>query len=205
MLIDIVILPPKSIRRKIGTKIKKEIGNLPNFFIVDDIKLIPHLSLWHINTSKKEVGEIARKLQEITKEQKPIRITSSKFHALKKFKGCLEFTTKKNKDLVKLQQKVFQNIFSYKTGIMPQFASFLKIKYSKEKQEEIKKYGRSLKFGPHLTMGWLKKEKDISKVVKKMKKVKFSFPVKEIYICEIDNWWQVKRIIKKINIIDLSK
>ena len=42
-------------------------------------------------------------------------------------------------------------------------------------------------------MGWLKNESDILKVVKRMNKVKFSFSVNEIYICEIDKWWQVKR------------
>jgi hypothetical protein len=31
-----------------------------------------------------------------------------------------------------------------------------------------------------------------------MRKIKFSFWAKEIYICEVDGWWQVKRIIKKI-------
>jgi len=199
MLIDIAILPPKNIRRKIGTKIKKEVGNLPNFFIVDDIKLIPHLSLWHINTSKKEVDKIVQKLHEITKGQKPIKITSSKFHSLEKFKGCLEFTAEENKDLIELQQKVFKNIYPYKTGTMPQFGSFLEIKSSKKKLKEIEKYGRGLGFIPHFTMGWLKNEKDISKVVKGMEKVKFNFPVKEIYICEIDKWWQVKRVVKKIN------
>ena len=45
----------------------------------------------------------------------------------------------------------------------------------------------------------LKNEKDISRVVGKMQKEKFSFIAKEIYICEIDKWWQVKNIIKKID------
>ena len=82
---------------------------------------------------------------------------------------------------------------------MPSFASFLKIKYSKEKLKEIKKYGRGVGFNPHFTMGWLKDKKDISKVAKRMQKVKFGFLTKEIYICEVDEWWQVKRIIKKID------
>ncbi|MFA6325338.1 MAG: hypothetical protein WCX46_03895 [Candidatus Paceibacterota bacterium] len=200
MLIDIVILPPTNIRNKIGTKIKKEMGSLSNYFVVDNNKLIPHLSLWHMKTSKKNVDKITQELKKVIKNQKPIKITSSEFHALEKFKGCLEFTIKENKNLSVFRQNIFEKIYSYKTGIMPQFASFLKIKYSKEKLKEIQKYGRGLGFGPHFTMGWLKNENDISKVIKKMNKVKFSFPVNEIYICEIDKWWQVKKIIKKINI-----
>jgi hypothetical protein len=199
MLIDIVILPPQDIRKEIGTKIKKEMSHLPNYFVVDNNKLIPHLSLWHMKTSKENIEKIAQELKKVVKNKKSIKITSSKFHDLEKFKGCLEFTIKENKNLVVFRQKVFEKIYFYKTGIMPQFASFLKIKYSKNKLEEIRKYGRGLGFGPHFTIGWLKNESDISKVVKRMNKVKFSFTVNEIYICEIDKWWQVKKIIKKIN------
>lgn len=198
MIIDIVILPPKNLRKKIGVKIKKVVDSVPNFFIVDNTKLVPHLSLWHMKTSQDKINRIARELKQSIKGQKPIKIISSKFHAIEKYKGCLEFPMKENKDLVKLQQKVFQKIYPYKTGLMPQFASFLKIKYSKEKLKEIKKYGKSLGFHPHFTMGWLKNKKDIVGVVKKMKVMKFNFQAKEIYICEIDKWWQVRRIVKKI-------
>lgn len=199
MLIDIVILPPENIRKKIGKKAKKEIGNFPNFFVVDNIKLFPHLSLWHMRISKIEVNNIVKKLKQIVKGQKQIKINSSGFHALDKYKGCVEFGVKRNKRLIQLQHKIFQNIYSYKSGIMPQFASFLGIVYSKEKLQEIRKYGRSLGFAPHFTMGWLKNEKNLTEVVRKMRKMKFSFLAKEIYICEIDKWWQAKKIIKKIN------
>lgn len=82
---------------------------------------------------------------------------------------------------------------------MPKFASFLGIIYSREKLQEIKKYGRALGFAPHFTMGWLKNEKNIAEVVEKMRGMKFSFLAKEVYICEIDKWWQVKKIIKKVD------
>lgn len=58
MLIDIVMLPPQNIRKRIGTKMKKEMGNIPNFFVVDNRKLIPHLSLWHMKIAKKELNNI---------------------------------------------------------------------------------------------------------------------------------------------------
>ena len=100
-----------------------------------------------------------------------------------------------------LQKKVFENIHKYKTGIMPPFDPFLKLKVSKQKLKEVKKYGRGLGFHPHFTIGWLLNSEDVSSVVKKMEHLKFSFLAKEIYICEVDRWWQVKRIIKKIDFI----
>ncbi len=198
MLIDIVILPPENLRRKIGAKMKKEMGSLPNYFIVDNIKLIPHLSLWHIETSKERINDIAQELKQITKKQGPVKINSLKFHALDKFKGCVDFSVKNNNDLNSLREKVFKKVYPYKTGMMPKFASFLG-PYTRKQLKEVKKYGRTLGFAPHFTMGWLKKEKDTASVVKKMQKVKFSFLAKEIYICEVDSWWQVKKIIKKID------
>ncbi len=199
MLIDIVILPPKKISKLIGDKIKKEIGNHPNYFVVDNVKLFSHLSLWHMKISKKGINIIVKKLKQITKGQKQIKISSSGFRALKKYPGCVEFEVKNNKDLTHLQHNIFQNIYSYKSGVMPGFASFLKIVYSGKKLQEIKNYGRSIGFAPHFTVGWLKNIKDIPVVVKKMREMKFSFFAKEIYICEIDKWWQVKKIINKIS------
>jgi hypothetical protein len=198
MLIDIAIVPPQHIRREIGTKMKKEIGHAPHLFVVDNNKLIPHVSLWHMRTSKIKIPKITRRLEKIIKGQKSIRVSSLEFHALEKYKGFLEFAVKDTNGLVLLQQRIFQNIHSYKTGAMPKFAPFLNIPYTKKAIREIKKYGRSLGFNPHFTMGWLKNEKDIAQVVRKMQKTKFSFLAKEIYVCEVDNWWQVKRIIRKI-------
>lgn len=201
MLIDIVILPPEKIRNMVGVRVRKAFGNSPNFFVVDNKNLIPHLSLWHLRTSEKKLPKIAEELQQVVGKQKPIKIISSKFRGIPKYKGCLEFPVKNNNSMRSLQKKVFENVHKYKTGIMPSFAPFLKLKVSKQKSKEVKKYGRGLGFHPHFTMGWLKNEEGISGVVKNMQKVKFNFFAKEIYICEVDSWWQVKRIIKKIDFI----
>ena len=199
MLLDIVILPPKEIRSRIGLQMKKEVGNSLNYFVVDNKKLIPHLSLWHLRTSEKRLPKIIGGLKQVVKNQKPIKISSSGFRDLGKFKGCVTFRVKNNKSMEVLQDKVFKNIYHHKTGMMPSFALFLRLQSTKKKLKEVKKYGRELGFHPHFTMGWLKNKKDVLKIVKNMQKVKFNFLAKEIYICEIDKWWQVKRIIKKVS------
>lgn len=201
MLIDIVILPPEKIRNILGSRMKKEVSDSSNFFVVDNKNLIPHLSLWHLKTSEKKLSKIAKELQQVVDKQKPIKVITSRFRVIKKYKGCVEFPVKNNRSLEILQKKVFEKIYHYKTGIMPPFASFLKLDKTDKKLSEIKKYGRSLGFHPHFTMGWLKNEEDILRVVKNMQKVKVSFLTKEIYICEVDRLWQVKRIIRKINFV----
>lgn len=199
MLIDIVILPSNKIRNSIGSRIKEKAGKLPNYFLVDNKKLIPHLSLWHLKTSKNRIEPIRKTLQKLIKNQKPIKISAFNLQAIPKYKGCVDFPVGNTKPLENLREKVVQNTYLYKTGIMPQFASQIGMKLPKgEKLKEIKKYGRSYGFHPHFTMGWLKRRKDALKTVEAMKGYNFSFYAKEIYICEVDRWWQVTRIIKKI-------
>ena len=197
MFIDIVILPPLGVRNKIGKKVKKEIDHFPNFFVVDNINLIPHLSLWHMKVSEGKISNIAKELKKITKGQEPIKVSSLN-GPIVELKGSLEFLIASNKNLILFQQKVFQKIFSCKNGAMPKFPKFVS-SYSKGQLKEVEKYGRCLEFNPHFTMGWLKNKEDVIDVKKRISKIKFSFLAKEIYICEVNEWWQVKGIIKKID------
>lgn len=195
MLLDIALVPPEKLRKKLGEKAAKEIGGFPNAFVVDNVRRIPHLSLWHLRTSKSRVSKLTEELRQIVRKQKAIKITSTGFRILKKYKGDVEFTVEKNDALISLQEKVFKKIYSYKTGTMPPFFG----RWVGEKRRQAERYGKPLGFKPHFTMGFLKNEEDARKVVKKMKKVSFSFFANEICLCEIDTWWQVKKIIKKID------
>lgn len=198
MLLDIVILPPVKLRQKISKKIKKAATGYPNFFIVDNRKLISHLSLWHIRTSKNRINELAKELKQIVKNQKPIKINSVGFTASKEYQS-VEFTVKNNRALTSLQQEVFKRIYPFKIGMMPFVGIF---RYTKVKQiKEAKKYGRPLGFQPHFTAGVLKSMIDSLRIAESMKKTKFnfSFSAKEIYICEVNHWWQVTKIIRKIS------
>jgi len=198
MLIDIVILPPIKIRNKIGLKFKKEITKFPNVFVVDNKKFIPHLSLWHLKTSITKIEKFSHELNMVAKGQKPIKIISADFHIVDKYKVCLSSEVQKSDLLESFQQKVFQTSYRFSTGMMPQFFPAFG-KWADEELEEAKKYGKPLRFNPHITAGWLKKEADAQKIVRMVKGVKYSFLAKEIYICEINKWWQVKKIIKKIS------
>ena len=110
MLVDIVILPPEKIRNMVGVRVRKAFGNSPNFFVVDNKNLIPHLSLWHLRTSEKKLPKIAEELKRVVSSQKQVKIISSKFREIPKYKGCLEFPVKNNNSMRFLQKKVFENV-----------------------------------------------------------------------------------------------
>ena len=38
-------------------------SHLPNYFVVDNSKLISHLSLWHMKTSKRNIEKIAERIE----------------------------------------------------------------------------------------------------------------------------------------------
>ena len=197
MLIDIVILPPAKLRRKMGGKMKKETVGYPTVFVVDDKKMIPHLSLWHLKTSKNRIDGLAVELRNVVQGQRPIKISSAGFVASKKENGIVNFLVKNNKFLALLRKKVFEKTHPFKTGMMPQLEVFGL--WKGKTLMEGKKYGRPLALNPHFTMGFLKKTEDALKIEEAMKKEKFSFVAKEIYICEVNHWWQVIRVLKKID------
>lgn len=196
MLVDIVILPPAGLRQRIGKRIKKEITGHPATFVVDNEKLIPHLSLWHLRMSAKRIPGMAERLKGVVKQQKPVRIVSTRFTALTKEEGIVEFSVKNNRNLSLLQQRVFREVHSLKTGMMPQFKIFGL--WRGKTLRDAQRFGRPLSFAPHFTMGLLRDKGDASRVAAAMKKARFHFVAGEIFICEVNRWWQVTRIIKRL-------
>ncbi len=67
-----------------------------------------------------------------------------------------------------------------------------------ETLKEARKYGRPFRFDPYFTMGVMRRREDTLTVEKNMQGVRFQFAANEIYICEVNRWWQVTRMIKKI-------
>ncbi len=197
MLIDIVILPSAKLRQKIGRKMRKETASYSAIFVVDNKQFIPHLSLWHLRISKNRIDDLTAELKKTVVGQKPFKICSAGFMASKKENGIVSFSVKNDKSLELLQKKVFRRVYPFKIGMMPQFEVFGL--WKGKTLAEGKKYGRPLAFNPHFTMGFLKKPEDALKIEKTMEKERISFIAKEIYVCEVNRWWQATKILEKIN------
>lgn len=196
MLIDIVILPPAKVREAIGRKIKKEAAGYPALFVVDNMKLKPHLSLWHVRMRKGDIPELAKKLKDLVRNQKPIAVSSAGFTASKK-SNTISFGVKRMKPMELLQRRAFEVAYPLRTGMMPQAKLFGP--WKGEALKEAKKYGRPFWFDPHFTMGVMRRHNDALKVERKMRGIEFKFVANGVYICEVNRWWQVIRVIKKIH------
>ncbi len=200
MLIDIIVLPPANIRKNIAGLNKNLKENFAFKWTVDNKKLIPHISLFHINIKKSKLGEIMSKTSEVLKRVSPLEIS---FTAADGRYPYIGIKTDKTDTLFNLHKKVIDNLKIFRVKAMPFIhkpKTFLDNQYAK-------KYGVIevlTKFNPHITMGSVKNEDDFTKVLDKInsnREILQNFTADTVALAEIDKYWQVKKIIKKLKLI----
>jgi hypothetical protein len=197
MLLDIIILPPADLREKFGLETRKAARNASRFFVVDNITRIPHLSLWHVKTSEKNIPELVSSLQKAVSGIKPIRTECKGLEISEKRNGgIVNIGIKKNRAFAILQNAVMHATYPFKTGMMPQTFGAWRGK----KLEYARKYGRPGGVPPHITLGWLKSKRGVQRFARTAKIKDTSFASRHIYVSEVDTYWQVRRIIKKVGL-----
>ncbi len=206
MLIDIVLLPPKSLGDKIGKQIKEAVKGVSYFYIVDNIKLTPHISLFHFRASKNKLKLIIREVAEIAKNYKLVSIKSIASESYRKDHRIISLKLEKTGMLKTLNRKVVKECNFLRDGeLFFWYKDKKKIKELSELDKKyIKKYGTywsvERNFNPHITLVRLKDVGDSLSVLKKMKKFKFNFPANTMAICEINKFGQVVKILKKFRL-----
>ena len=125
MLLDIVILPPRDIRKRIR-KLTSEIGKrFPLKWRVDDRKLIPHITLFHILSEKSQLPKIYSEIQHQIRKQKPVKIN---FTQVQGFSIAFGLNIRNSSSLQKLHQKMVVYLNKFRTGITDKkFAVQLKL------------------------------------------------------------------------------
>ncbi|MCR4328227.1 MAG: hypothetical protein NUV53_01785 [Patescibacteria group bacterium] len=197
MLLDIAILLPKNLRRKLGLETRKAAGKSPRFFIVDNIARIPHLSLWHVKTSKKNISGLVESLKSAVSGIKPIRIACGGLETSeKRVGGIVSIGVKKSNAFSSLQDIVMHATYPFKTGMMPQTFGVWRGKQLKQ----AKQYGRPAGVPPHITLGWLKDKGEVQRFACAVNIEDMSFISSRIYVCEIDKYWQVRKIINEVKL-----
>jgi len=199
MLLDIVILPPDKVRQKISKAVTRATKGLDVELIVDNKKLIPHLSLFHINTKKESLSKLEKTIKESILFYTPVSIYQKDLYA--EGEGWFGFTLSKHRELTKLKQRLVVNCYPLKTAMMPWVH---KRKPTKLERNNRSKYGVSYNIGksfwPHFTLGQMSNEKDAKVVVVRLKGFDFSFKADTVALCEVNFWHQVTRVLKKFRI-----
>jgi 2'-5' RNA ligase len=197
MLLDIVILPPTKVRQKIGNLSKKLGKNVKPDFVVDNQRLIPHLSLYHIKSTK--LKDISKTLTLIATKTKRFSITIIGLRLIEtKEKIWDSLNIKNSQKLQALHKKVVLRNSIFRQGsIFKQKPS-----YSKQQIENIEKYGGSpnifASYHPHITLGRFNMA-----LKKKLIAIKFKktiFQADYIYLTAINKNYQVIKILKKFKL-----
>lgn len=197
MILDIVLLPPEEVCKKIGKEMLRLKRIVPFNFVVDNRKLKPHISLFHLKANQKDLKKILLCAENIAVAGKKIKIPDPHFHKGRKFLVA-GFDLPKN--LYRLHEKVVKALSAYRSGqVNLPFGAKTSLQ-----EKYLKDYGvgNILEFfKAHITLGWVRKEEDISEVVKKLFQAKFKgFAANRFAVTQINNNNQVIKIIKEFKL-----
>ncbi len=201
MLLDIVILPPSDVRKKIGQAVLSATQGVVCKYVVDNKKLIPHVSLFHIKTSKIRLSKLSPIVKEITHQQRPFLVKSERMKA----ENTLSLRLFNSQAFKKMHRNTVLKCYHLRTGEMPWTPINLPAINLPTKLEKYfrKKYGTQhvlrLK-KPHFTLACLKNKIDAQIVAKRLSNMKVSFKVKEVAICEVNFWHQVTKVLERFEI-----
>ena len=196
MLLDIVILPPAKLRERIGQAVLRATRGVACKYVIDNEKLIPHVSLFHIRTSKLRLAELSKIVREIAGQYKPFKIKSKGVRV----GNPLYFWLSNDKNFKKIHRDTVLKSYHLRTGEMPWTSTKLPTKLESYFR---KKYGTQHVLGlksPHFTLVRLKNKADSQMVARRLSSFKFEFIASEVAICEVNFWHQVTRILKRFRV-----
>ncbi|MBI4049526.1 MAG: threonylcarbamoyl-AMP synthase [Candidatus Doudnabacteria bacterium] len=195
MRLDIVILPSKSLSEKIGKQNKALEKDAPLVFSVDNKKLFPHITLYHVSVKKENLDQIYQKVQVIAQSTSPFKLLSRRINSED---GVFVLDLKNNSQIYRLHEQVVESLASLRQRSWRNYKGLTGIR-----KKLVNKYGHRhiLKFfRPHITLGKMKDKKNLKKILSQTKIPISSFVADNIAVTEVDNYSQVTRIIKKFKL-----
>lgn len=194
MELDIVILPKRDLRRRLGLKILNAAKGVSSRFLVDGKKLQHHMSLYHIKISTKKLDELISRVGAIAEQETKFRIKSKVFaiHA----GGVMSLDFERSRGWEKLQSRLVRACAALRNGV---------VAWPYERRPDKKEAGLRRKYGssflyplmkPHFTMGRLAEGESGQKILQTMRRVKVTFIADTLAVCKTNNDHQVIRILK---------
>ena len=179
-------------------KVKKFSRDLNFLYIVDNKKLFHHISLFHLNASKKNLPRIIIESDKLLKELRGIKILSKKIIA-DGTSPTLEFS--RPTKLVQVKDEVIKTLAPLRQDVMPYIS---KKSPSPLRQRYRRQFGVHYNIGryfrPHITLAKLKNKSDSRMIAKRLGAFKFNFVITNVAVAQVNNYGQVTRIIKKFRI-----
>lgn len=197
MLLDIVILPSEKVRKSVSTLTKKISEKFPLRFRVDNKKLIPHITLFHVLIKDADLANVQREMELVIKGKKKMNLS---FSGIKSGSYAIGASIKPSSSLSGLHKRVVKKINKYRSGKTISKFKLPILNLDRLKRRYIKEYGVSGIFDffwPHVTLCLLKNIGDSRAAQKLAEKYKLPrFQADTVAITKVNNYFQVTKILK---------
>ncbi|MDP3986478.1 MAG: hypothetical protein U1C53_00785 [Candidatus Veblenbacteria bacterium] len=197
MLLDIVVLPPAKERRRLGALAQRLSQDYPARYIVDNKKLIPHVSLYHFRTSQKRLKDVEQVMRMIVTKTGQFRIAGV---ALTKGQYSIGLKLQNPPALKRLNKAVLLHCASLRTGSMPNIFSEKMTKQVKQALKDYGTVGTVINYEPHITLLANFKSSRVKQKRGAIGNFRVGFSVNELAITEVNCWYQVTRVIKRFRV-----
>lgn len=197
MEFDIVLLPPKKLSRQIGNIVREADRNFGFSVVVDDRKLLPHISLLHLKSRQAKLSGVISALKVISLKHRKFGLSFGST-----FERSLYFHYKigKTVKLYWMHKEVVETVSGFRTGT---------VWLPKSPQNQIqKKYfkfygvGNVLNFfDPHFTLGRLKNSAYKKTAIKFLNSQSLpKFTIDRLAVTKVNKHHQVVKIIKEFKL-----
>jgi len=199
MNLDIVILPPASIRKKVAVLTRSLEKKYKMEWVVDNKKLTPHISLYHVLVEDGDVEKVISRIGKLIRKIKAGKSIMLKPYGAAAFLSLEVKLTQAQSDF---QKKVVKELNALRTGDCGLPAG------NRLGRKYIEKYGSPSVFEnfiPHITLGMKKSQQSLGDLVQLATKSEFNeFKTDTIAVTKVNNYHQVTKIFKTFKLKDKS-
>lgn len=195
MLLDIVILPPLSVAKRVAGKVIRASHGFEMAFVVDNKRLLHHVSLFHLVIQTGKLPTVLRIVKGLAFTMPKITLKPGK---IGRYKNTLGYEFVYPIALTYFKNQVVDSLLPLRQGNTPwQPYTPLRRRYFK-RCGVYHNIGRF--FRPHFTLGKYKSVHDAKIVAQRIELVKVSFISSILAVAEVNSHGQVTRIIKRFRI-----
>ncbi|OGE88334.1 MAG: hypothetical protein A2722_03830 [Candidatus Doudnabacteria bacterium RIFCSPHIGHO2_01_FULL_50_11] len=175
MQIHLSVIPPPSIRRMAAELAKKYVSKYPHFFVVDNARLFPHITLFWMDINKSRYYQLEKVLAGVLRKQGKIPLFINRhFYSKINKGGWTGLKIRESRRLSFLRSETFRSLKDFSA-----------------KSAKLKKT-----FSPHITLTKFKKHSNAKLATKFSKIPPRYFTVNLVAICIDGPYRQVKKTIK---------
>ncbi len=191
LAIDLAIIPPDEIIKKIIQLNKQLTYKSPTYFNLGEIDYLPHITLAMGSVNARDIPKIQRRLKQITAMHEPIKIVVTKCIAQKKPDATWSsnLALQKTKALKKIHADVMDAMQQFFTGESSENMFITPPAINEKALRWVAQYAKTSaydKYYPHITLG-----KGKSPQIK----LPISFVVSRIALCHLGTHCTCRRIL----------